>query len=536
MRRPRNGEEVLVSTSGSRFGLGRRRFLGRGLLGAAALFGRRALAAPAIVTPEGARPATSWGTAIGDVTHGRAVLWSRTDRPARLIVEYGTTESLSDARRIVGPAALETTDFTARVDLHDVPDGRRLFYRASFQDLSDLRTFSAPVGGSFLTAPAGRRDVSFAWGADTVGQGWGIDLARGGMRTYEAIRAQRPDFFVHTGDTIYADNPIASEVRLDDGTVWKNVVTEAKSKVAETLDEFRGNYLYNLLDENVRRFNAEVPQVVQWDDHEVLNNWYPTEVLDDPRYRVKSVALLAARAKRAFLEYAPLRHDAQDPERIFRAVPYGPLLELFVVDLRSDRGPNSPNRQAAAGEASAFFGETQVRWLRERLLRSTATWKVVACDMPLGLAIRDGEADFEGLSNADPGPPLGRELELASLLQSLHEGGVRNVVWITGDVHYAAAHHYDPARARFTEFTPFWEFVAGPLHAGTFGPNDLDPTFGPEARFVAVPKGMKPNRPPSEGLQFFGTVRIDGRSEVMTVALHDRDGKTLYRVELTPAS
>ena len=44
------------------------------------------------------------------------------------------------------------------------------------------------------------------------------------------------------------------------------------------------------------------------------------------------------------------------------------------------------------------------------------------------------------------------------------------MVWITGDVHYAAAHHYHPERARFTDFDPFWEFVAGPPHAGTFGP------------------------------------------------------------------
>ena len=46
------------------------------------------------------------------------------------------------------------------------------------------------------------------------------------------------------------------------------------------------------------------------------------------------------------------------------------------------------------------------------------------------------------------------------------------------DVHYRAAHHYAPQRAAFTDFTEFWEFVAGPLHAGSFGPNRLDATFG----------------------------------------------------------
>jgi len=154
--------------------------------------------------------------------------------------------------------------------------------------------------------------------------------------------------------------------------------------------------------------------------------------------------------------------------------------------------------------------------------------------MPLGLTIRDGPVNFEAVANGDPGVPLGRELEIAGLLRFLRDNRVRNVVWITGDVHYCAAHHYDPARARFAEFDPFWEFVAGPLHAGTFGPNELDATFGPEVRFVGIPPGMKPNRPPSAGLQFFGTLKMDGKSRVLTVRLHDLSGRAIFSLDLEP--
>ena len=93
-------------------------------------------------------------------------------------------------------------------------------------------------------------------------------------------------------------------------------------------------------------------------------------------------------------------------------------------------------------------------------------------------------------------------------------------------MHYAAAHHYDPERARFKEFDPFWEFVAGPLHAGTFGPSELDETFGPEVKFASVKAGSPGNRPPSDGLQFFGFVRIAARTKVMTVSSEPRE--TLY--------
>ena len=155
--------------------------------------------------------------------------------------------------------------------------------------------------------------------------------------------------------------------------------------------------------------------------------------------------------------------------------------------------------------------------------------------MPIGLVVRDGPNAFEALANGDDGPPLGRELETAGLLRALKESKVRNVVWLTADVHYAAAHHYDPTRARFTDFDPFWEFVAGPLHAGTFGPGELDATFGPEVKFNAIPKGLKPNRSPAEGYQFYGMVKVDGKTRGMTVALKNRDGKTLYSVDLAPA-
>ena len=71
------------------------------------------------------------------------------------------------------------------------------------------------------------------------------------------MRQLEPDLFVHCGDTIYADNPLVAELTLDDGTVWRNLVTPAKSKVAETLDEYRGNYLYNL---RTRTSGASTPR------------------------------------------------------------------------------------------------------------------------------------------------------------------------------------------------------------------------------------------------------------------------------------
>ena len=232
----------------------RRRFL---QAGAAALGG---LAAPALVAAESARPVAAEGLQFGDPLDGSAVVWSRSDRPARMIVEWSLDEHFTNATRIVGPHALEAGDFTARQDLVGLPPGRDVFVRVGFQGLDNARALGEPVLGRLRTPPVDGGDLRFVWGGDTAGQGWGINPAFGGMRIYEAMRRRQPHFFLHSGDTIYADGPIAATAVAEGGATWTNLVTPEVAKVAETLDEFRGRYRYNLLDDNLRRFNAEVAQ------------------------------------------------------------------------------------------------------------------------------------------------------------------------------------------------------------------------------------------------------------------------------------
>jgi alkaline phosphatase D len=478
------------------------------------------------------RPTLPGGVQSGDVTPTSAIVWAAADRAARMHVEWATTESFRNPRRLVGPDAVSRNGFTARLDLTDLPPGRRVFYRVRFENLEDFQ-LSEPLTGSFKTPPADdSQNIIIAWSGDTAGQGWGIDPARGGMPVYKAMADLRPDLFIHSGDTIYADIPLPETIKLPGGQVWRNILTPAKSKVAESLDDFRGNYAYNLLDENLRRFNASVPMIPQWDDHEVLNNWYPREVLEDDRYAEKYVDILAARARQAFFEYMPIRPVERDPNRVYRKYALGPLAEVFVIDQRSYRGPNSPNRQETLDNAAAMLGPPQLEWLKTSLAQSTALWKIIASDMPLSAVSRDGK-DFEAWANADPGKPLGRELELASLLSFIKSTKIRNTVWITADVHFAANVHYHPDRATtFKDFDPFREFISGPLHAGGFGPNALDPTFGPEYQWKHTPKN--PADGPGHGYALFGQLHIDAKSKSLRVTQHDIEGKALTSLDVEP--
>jgi len=451
--------------------------------------------APAIITRDAARPGVPCGVASGDVSDDRAIVWSRTDRPARLVVEYSTTPSFSDIRRIVGPAALEETDFTARVDIW------RGCRRANAFRIGRCSRISPSSDGSAcrLKAVSGHRgagaprragssgpadrDVVFAFSADSIGQGWGIDPARGGMRLYDAIAA-RTARRVHPPRRHDLRRPAcAGRGRAGRRVDLAQRRDRGESKVAQELADYRGNHQYNLQDQHMRRFNAEVSQVVLWDDHEVRDNWYPTQRLDrDQRYRVTSVALLG-RAREARL----LRVSAA-PHRPAGNGAHLPQLAPTDRRSRSSRstcartgGANSTNRQAflhsrrtrrfsgAAGPMAGALARGVEGHLETDCVRHcrSASWcPTLAAHSKLWrtrTTVRHSAASWR--SPACYGS--------SAIGASATSSGSRRTCIMRPRTTYS------PERGRFTEFDPFWEFVAGPLHAGAFGPNELDRTFGP---------------------------------------------------------
>lgn len=544
-----------------------RRTLVKTSLTGMALAGLATNAAPATAAPSAVplvrkRLTLPTGIATGDVTTDSAVLWSRASGPGRLTALLQAVDKSGEilrgrygfSRTIRGPLATEASDFTAKIHATGLPAGTRFALELNFEDENGA---GEAVRGTFSTAPGmhddGAKDErggvrpssssqSFVWTGDTAGQGWGINEDLGGMRGYKAMHATGPDFFIHSGDTIYADGPIAATVTEKDGQVWRNIVTEEVSKVAETLKEYRGRHRYNSLDANMRAMFADVPVIAQWDDHETTNNWYPGEILDDPRYTERNVNVLAARGRQAWQENMPIADAAAlwrpgkvddagqyQPARIYRKISRGPQLDIFCLDMRTFKSPNTDGKEPYA---TNILGQEQVDWLIKEVRKSKATWKVIAADLPLGIIVPDGAVKQESLANRDHGAPLGRELEIAGVLSAFKKYGVKNTVWLTADVHYCAAHHYSPERASFTDFDPFWEFVAGPINAGSFGPSEMDGTFGPEVLFAKA--GRFPGESPRNGEnQYFGHVDLaaDG---LFTVSLRNANGAVLYSKALTP--
>ena len=135
------------------------------------------------------RPAVAPHRRVRDdrVVHGREA--DRRPRRARSDRLHGARRSLRPACR---PAHLLSRELSE-------PRGPEGVERAGRRHVHHAGTFQRGGRG-----PA--RDVTIAWTADTVGQGWGIDTNLGGMRLYDAMRKAEADVFVHSGDTIYADS------------------------------------------------------------------------------------------------------------------------------------------------------------------------------------------------------------------------------------------------------------------------------------------------------------------------------------------
>jgi alkaline phosphatase D len=488
----------------------------------------------------------------GEITARSAVVWGRCNReqPSRLQVQLFDDEEdrgHQGGRFANGIEVTAATDFTGSVLLRGLKPDTDYVYRVwCLPQQGDRKNHSCSkiadrsAIGRFKTAPGPReaQTVRFVWAADLAGQGWGhnpdlsiVDIwgetITGGYVIFDVMRKLDPDFAVFAGDIIYADNPIppTKEIPLEvGGGVWVNDPT--KDFVALTLEDYRENWKYNLGDAKLQKFLLDTPIYTQWDDHEVSNNWYPGEILTADPYNGIEADYLAEISRQALFEYNPLRGS-----ELYRKVQYGKHMELFLLDERSYRGANPLNRDPAGIE---MLGEAQFEWLKQSLKRSKATWKVISTHDPLSL-VTGGEGDWDSWAQGDAAV-LGREVQLRKLLKFIKDEGITNVVYITADVHFAAAISYamDRATGDQVEFDPFWEFVIGPVHAGAFGPNVLDTSFGPSFEYVRGPttEGLPQNLPPPN-LQTFGYAEIDEEG-MFTIRIHDIDGAVLYEQILIP--
>lgn len=406
------------------------------------------LALPLLVA--GAAGAAGLLVTVGEVTETTAVVWARPPGEGEVTVEVLAAAG-GPAVRAAATASAKRDGQTVKIPLAGLKPATRYGYT--------LRASGDTVEGEFVTAPAAGQAarVHLLWSGDLGGGGY-CRSVEGGYPIFRTLARGRPDFFLFVGDTIYADHRCK-----EPGAV------PGANFVARSLGEFRQRHHYNREEPAVQEFFRLTSVYAIWDDHEVRNNFAgPSEPLMPV-------------GRRAFLDYWPIVPPEEEPTRLYRKFRWGRLLEVFILDTRQYRSPNTD----VDGPGKTMLGAAQRRWLVENVTASTAVWKLVVSSVPLSIPKgppwgRDSWSNASVFGTPQEGG-TGFAVERDAILGRLREGGVKNLVFLVTDVHHAELIRHRP--------TPEWsfhEFVAGPLSAGLGRPRPLDEALNPRSLFATA--------------------------------------------------
>ena len=135
---------------------------------------------------------------------------------------------------------------------------------------------------------------------------------------------------------------------------------------------------------------------------------------------------------------------------------------------------------------------------------------------------------------ANHGFSSGFERELVAIMNELADADVRNQVWLTTDVHFAAVYRYDPFPKAHPDYRVH-ELIAGPLSAYLFPNRTFDPTLEPTQMWFHGPTNGRDvaTWDAAKHWMNFGHVTIaeDGALRVRYVDAH---GAELHTMELAP--
>jgi phosphodiesterase/alkaline phosphatase D-like protein len=336
------------------------------------------------------------------------------------------------------------------------------------------------------------------------------------------MAAERNDFNVNLGDTIYSDSGVGgAPPALTRAAKWRK-------------------YRLGLALAPLRTLRAGAGLYSHWDDHEFVNDFSRAEH-GEAVYRA-GVA--------AFTDYAPVSYRRDTG--LYRSFRWGRHLELFFLDERSfrsakateacggDLAPTAPAGlragfaalapalakpvpasclEALASPGRTMLGAAQLAAFERALRSSTATFKVVVNEVPFLQMYVLPYDRWEGYA-----------AERARLLELFREVG--NVVVLTTDTH---AHLIGELRTRTLEpegpaGTGVWEVVTGPVATNTYG-REIERYLGaPGSSAFVTALFLKP--PPPRGLGLpcvnvdrYGYAQVVVTARTLTVTPKDAAGR-----------
>lgn len=364
-------------------------------------------------------PAFLHGVASGDPLPDGVVLWTRVTPAPEATPGSGLGADTTVRWEIAEDAGFRTglrsgsvvatagADHTVKADVRGLQPATTYHYR-----------FTA--GGT--ASPVGRTRTAPAAGDTVHNVRFGVvscsNYEAGYFAAYRHLAA-RPDLdaVLHLGDYIYeygnAEYP-SEPARL-----------AQPPHETVTLADYRTRHAHYRTDDDLRALHAAHPVIAIWDDHEVANDAWSGGAENHSPETEGPWAQRVAAAKRAYFEWMPVRPSTEGT--VYRRLRFG------------DDTVDSPDR--------TLTGRTQLEWLKSGLAASQARWRLVGTSVmisPLALGslpsyLLGPIAECLGVPegglaiNTDQWDGYTHERE--ALLSHLHDRGIDNTVFLTGDIH-----------------------------------------------------------------------------------------------------
>ncbi|MCA9691134.1 MAG: alkaline phosphatase D family protein [Nannocystaceae bacterium] len=348
------------------------------------------------------------GVASGDPLADSVILWTRV-RPdqvdAAVFFEVARDPEFTERVAADYVAAAADRDATVKLDVSGLEPATTYYYRFMAAGRA------SPIGRT-RTAPTEAERLRFAVCSCS-------NYAFGYFHAYKHMAARADlDAVLHLGDYIY---------EFGDGEYGELRPLDPPYEVL-TLDDYRRRYARYREDQALSEAHRQHPFIVIWDDHETANNSYKDGAENHDDDTEGPWPDRRSAGTRAFFEWLPIREGAEGV--IYRALPYGGLVDLIMLDTRlagRDKQTNTPSTQEDPDRQ--LLGEAQEAWLKSQFEGSTATWRLLGQQVMVA-PWRSGAAIF---NNDQWDGYVAARARLFDMIDALPEP--KNVVILTGDLH-----------------------------------------------------------------------------------------------------
>ena len=410
------------------------------------------------------------------ILHGFAdmssiTLWVQTDRAARVAVEFHPRTEPAKRRRVEGATRVED-DYALHLRLAGLEPGTSYRYQVLVdgRPTTEPGTFATQALWQYRTEPP---ELAVAFGScaylddrfSRPGPQWGGDYG-----IFDAIAGQSPDLMLWLGDNVYFRAP-----------EWTS------------LEGMSARYRAMRAWPALRKLARATAHLAIWDDHD----FGPND--SDGSFTMKGAAL------EAFKRYwANPAYGMPGVPGVFGMATLGDV-DFFLLDNRFHR---YPNRYPQVPE-KAMFGPAQLEWLKQALVGSRATFKVIAA----GGQFWNRRNRYESFGSYPA--------EQRALAEWLAERKIEGVLFLSGDRHFS-----ELLRIERPGTYPLYEFTSSPLTAGPFRDLPADERENPEAVAGTIVTERS-----------FGMLRFAGarKERSVTFEAYAADGRLLWQRRIAAA-